>query len=694
MERVMATKHWMSHLAIVTWVALLAGCGGSGMPAAAGAFAPQFAALPAQASSTAQRMVALHRPVCRGKCLTGTAAVGAAFANGVVSITDSTGANACQEGSITTSLGGTYTCNLKGAATAPFFVVVTDPTGNFQPVVSVATAAPTGSQPLVVNATPLTTAILTVLSNGDPLALVASGTIDTQALATITSQVVAQLAPVLSSVGADSTYDPFSTPIVAATSSNTGNSADAVLDVVTITTSGANVSLTTAGSTTSVPLGSTQTVPPPSSSTLSLLDAQQAFASQMTQCFALPTSSRVLAADASVPLTSGGPTVTSMASACTAPVSTAANAGVDFMHNGYSFGQLMYTLLNRDSMTGAAVSVPEAVLVIPGSGTTPDRAILNFRFVDNQGNPGNILMAASNLPNAPTPGWWLTGNQEPIDAYPRPAIRRVEELNPAAPASSGDYQSGFTPVINALGPNGIVNGQPMNKVRLSGPGLPMNGLVFVAPTPAEVNQRYMDLNDVNGALTTPGRCGGVIPGNCPLFWMERTVSLADTTTATNPASFFWRQASMTLTPGSPVKGALYTIEVFYGADTTPTFTYQKPLLSGVVPASQGANLQWNSLGPTSAQLLDPTNTTYNGTLSFTVTIDWLQNLLAEQIASATISTDYKGTVATSVQAAPGATSLQFPSVNTPPLGPNNSRLLLFGYRVLDGSAKSAMYKWN
>jgi hypothetical protein len=222
--------------------------------------------------------------------------------------------------------------------------------------------------------------------------------------------------------------------------------------------------------------------------------------------------------------------------------------------------------------------------------------------------------------------------------------------------------------------------------------------VFEAPVSTEVNQVYMDLNNVTGTVPpVPGRCGGQVAGNCPLFWLQVTAGLtgtAATTLAPNPVSLLWLQPGTPVAAGAVAKGSVYTFQVFYGGDTAPAYTFRKMLIAQAGPATQGSLLQWNGLGPTSSALLDPANSTYNGWLKFPVTIDWTSNPLAEQIGGATMSIDDQGTLATSVGAAPGASSVGFPAMNTPPLTTQTSRELLFGYRTLDGTAKSAMYRWN
>lgn len=138
----------------------------------------------------------------------GTAATGAALANATVTVTDSAGTNVCKEASIVTSGIGAYACTLISGKTAPFIVVVTDPSGSHLPLVSVTTVTPTVGTPLVLNASTLTTAIIGQLVGGDPLGVKASPTwIDATKLDALKAKVLAQLADFLSTIGAPTGYD-------------------------------------------------------------------------------------------------------------------------------------------------------------------------------------------------------------------------------------------------------------------------------------------------------------------------------------------------------------------------------------------------------------------------------------------------------------------------------------------------------
>lgn len=686
-------------------VTLVAGCGGGSDGAASGG------------TSTATPAAAT---------LTGTAATGSALANANVVVTDSTGNSPCVETAITTSALGTYTCTLKSGETAPFFVVVTDPTGNTAPLVSVTTTTPPAGTPLTLNATPLTTAILAQLaSDGNPLTLVNAKTVDANALKAVTANVVAQLSSVLSAIGAPANYDPFATSISAATASGVGNTADQILDVVTVSKDPATGQLrlgTVDG--TPVPLATATSggsaLPAPAANVSSLPQGAQALANALTACFALPASQRVLGTDFTVPATQGGPKVTSMAPACQNIASDTSNAGgIAFLHNGYAFGQWFLGYLMSDSMTGAKFSVPEVMAFYPaGSPSSPtyDTAILNTKFVDASGNPGNIIMLAryiaSGTSAAHPSNWWVVGNQQPVEVIDRLQVRRVEQVNPnfaGTSANSNSYshfQTGIQFWINAKGPGSVNGNGSLSFARVTGPGLPTSGLVYIAPTgdSNEPTQVYMDVSNKTGTVPGTTRCSSTVATyNCPNFWLARTAGLtgsAAATLATPPGSAnnpVWAQpASDTLDPNPVVKNARYQVELFYGSQTTPDLVYHKTLLTDLVQATQAVNLPWNTAGSQTLADLNPSNSATNGALS-SLTVDWAQNPSAQQIGSAAVTVDTKGTYSASTNVARGATSAVIGLPNSqqvPALTSSGTRSVLFNYRMLDNSLKSMVYTYN
>lgn len=657
--------------------------------------------------------------------LEGTAATGAALANASVAITDSTSSAPCEQATITTSALGSYTCTLKSGRTAPFFIVVTDPTGNTPAMVSVQTTTPAAGEKLTANVTPLTTAILAQLSaDGNPLSVVAAKSVDVPALTSLTANVVAQLANVLTAIGAPAGYNPFTTAITAASASGTGNTADLVLDVVRITvnpTTG-GLALSTVDDPTPVPLATAtvagSAMPTPAAGISTLAQALPIAAKAFNACFAVPVAQRVTASNATVPFTQGGAEVTGVAAECQDIAASTANAaGINFLHNGYRSGQLFYGLLTSGStMTGAQFSVPEIMLYLPATATAPEQAVVNIRFVDANGNAGNVItvarrIAGSSSATRPTE-WWLVGNQQLVDSSVRTQVRRVEQFNPnvtlvSSPNRISTFQSGLIFTVNQSGP-GSTNGTDLLQLaRFSGPGLPGNGaagtgLVYVRSTGL---QFAMDLFNKTGSLTTGAQCGNVnnTTFNCPNLWFARTQGItgsAATTPGTNQVTAVWAQPADGFNPALVVKGSRYNVELFYGATiaaagANPALrSYTKTLLGDMVQATQAVNLPWNSLGAQSTSALNP-NGLLAGAQVNNLTLDWTQNPSAQQIGSVNVIVDTAaGSFGPGRSVARGALSALVDNMTVPAFTPTTSRTLLLNYRMGDGSVKSSTYQYN
>lgn len=630
-----------------------------------------------------------------------------------VTITNSAGASPCVEATITTTALGSYTCTLKAGEVAPFFVVVTDPAGIAAPLVSIATNTPAAGAALTVNATPLTTAIVAQLAaDGNPLSVVDSKTVDAAALKAVTDNVVAQLGPVLTSIGAPAGYDPFSTSITAATAGNTGNTADAVLDVVKVVTDPASgkLALATIDNPTPVALatatspGSALPTPDPAVTTLS--QATQLAAQKFEACFALPTAQRVLATT-NLPAADGGPQVDAVGAACEDFVSDAANAGtVDYLHNGYNAGQHFYGILTSDTMTGAKFSVPEIMALYPknAAATAPapdayDRAVLNVRYLDANGNPGNVITVAARVPGSssatrPTE-WWLVGNQQSVDVTVRVNIRRFEQMNASNTAKFSAFQNGIQFDINAKGPGSVLGGvDSLTLARVTGPGLPANGLVYKVSSQA--SQPTMDLFNKSGSLTAGNQCGNGTTFNCPNMWFARTQGLtgsAATTLAGNPAGMVWAQAADAIDTTKFVKGARYKVELFYGTNTgTADLVVFKTLLSDLIPVTNAVNLPWNTLGTNSLAAFDPAGSLAGAQTA--LPIDWVQNVSAQQVGGVRAAVDSTGSFGPSKPVPKGATSIVYDSATVPAFTTSSLRTILMGYRVTDSSNKTAVYSYN
>ena len=692
-----------SLLALCAGVALLAsGCGGGGGGDGGSASLPP-----------------VNQPVTPAAAqLTGTAATGSALANAPVAITNSAGNSPCVETSITTSALGAYTCTLKAGETAPFFIVVTDPTGDKPPMVSVSTTTPAAGATLTLNVTPLTTAIVAQLASPpNALSVVNARAVDATQLAAIKTNVVAQLQSVLAAIGMPAGYDPFSTAITAASPGTTGNTADLVLDVVKVTTDPASgqPAILTVDSQVPVVLATANAagsaLPAPATSVSTLSAGTQVAAQALNACFAVPLATRVTSTDTTIAASDGGPDIDGAAPECQDIVADPANAaGMDFLHNGYDGGQFLYGLMTSDTMTGAKFSVPDVMAynpasttAAPGSFNALDRVTLNFRYVDANGNPGNFITVAARIPGASTSThpteWWVTGNQQAVDVSVKLVMRRSEQFNAAATSNPSAFMSGVQFLVNPIGPGSVRNGQPLHMARITGPGLPAAGVVYiVSPNPA---QTWMDLWNKTGSLTVGSECGnGGASTNCNNIWLEQTAGLTGTGATTLAANLSnnasvrmtWVQPGEAFDPSLFVRPAQYHFELFYGTNTgTADVTVNKSLLSDLVRATQGASLPWNTPGTQLLAALDPAGALAGAQSALTV--DWTLNASAQQIGNAQGMVS-SGTYGPQKNVPRGASSVVLDNQTVMPFTTSTTRAILLGYRMLDGSSKSAVYRYN
>jgi len=664
--------------------------------------------------------------------VSGTAAVGAALANAQVSVTDASKASVCTEAAIVTTGAGSFTCTMVAGKAAPFLVVVTDPSGAYAPLLSIVASTPQAGTPLIVNATPLTTAIVAQLSpSGDALALVADPTLmNVDTLNSVRTNVLAQLAPTLAALGAPAGYDPFSTPITAATASQNGNTADRVIEtlkfssvngvttVATIDNPAGAVAL--AGATTANP----PALPAPSATIVTLADALRLLSNALTNCFALPVSQRVLATDTTIATSAGGPEVTSVADACdeiTHP---------DYLTNGFSAGQQFYGLLNDAAMVGAKFNPPEVMRFIDDTTAADnDRVILNLRYTDANGVAGNIITLGQKFPGSSTADrqtdWWLYGNQQPVDTSIQAFVRRSDQrvpnpgTAPFANAGASRYESGLNLFINKDGPGSA----GMRAARVKGPGLPPAGVVLTRPDPAVcTDQNWLNIRRKDGN-TDPAAATFASAGN--IFRLQRTIGLsgADATTLrlnpnggnTNTTAFpDWAHpldygaavgATNYIDYSQLSANIAYTVELYYDGETAPRYTLTKTLLSPVIPATRGANLQWIALTQGTLDYLDPANALAAAQPS--MNLAWAANPFAETVRSAGVYTFAGGAsvnqgqvpvmrgATSTVANAPGNVACVGGSMFSALTDDGNtSRAIQLRYRMLDGSFKDAFARWN
>jgi hypothetical protein len=661
--------------------------------------------------------------------LAGTAAVGAALANANVKVTDVSGANVCLEATVVTNGTGGFTCTVLAGRTAPFLVVVTDPFAAYPPMVSIVTTTPLAGTTLVTNATPLTTAIVGQLApDGNALSVVSNpALIDLAALAAIKANVLTQIQPVLSALGAPAGYDPFTTPIVAATPTQSGNTADQVIETLRISTvAGTTYIATVDNPAGSVPIANAGTtnppqLPAPSPTLLSLNDTARRVVQSLNDCFALPVAARVLALDSGIPANSGGPSVTAMAPVCQAI------AHPDYLTSGYRFGQRYYGLLTDSAMVGATFSPAEIMLFVDDtSAADNDAAVLNLRYVDANGVSGNQIEVVRKLPGTATAGnpsdWWVHGNRRAVDATIRAFIRRSEQRapNPGTPpftnAGASRFETGLEIFVNKDGPNSA----GLRAARVTGPGLPPAGVVLTRPNDTIVtDQTWLNLRRKDG-LTDPA---SATPANDVgnVFRLERTQGVdgaAASAVQPNPNA---GNSNSTAFPnwahpldfgapiGTPTEGYIafaqlkpfnvYTFEIFYDGETAPRYTFTARTLTAVVPATYAVNLRWIALTPqtlgyvTAGDPLAAEQTTMN--------LAWIADPFAETIRSAGVYTFGGGQsvidgVVPVARGATSATAVAPASTPFPALTNDgtSARTIQLRYRMLDGSYKDSTTRFN
>jgi hypothetical protein len=653
----------------------------------------------------------------------GTAAVGAALANATVQVTDRAKNPACYESPIYTDGLGSFTCTVRPGLAAPLLVVVRDAFQAYAPIVSIVDSLPPAGSVLVTNATPLTTAIVSQLApNGNALALVSDPSlIDLAKLAAIKANVLAQLQAVLAAIGAPAGYDPFTTPIVAATPNQPGNTADHILEMLRFSTVNSVNRIGTIDNPAGVVLAGLApgaVLPAPSAGALALGSTMQQMTNAFNACFALTVNQRVLAVNFGIPANQGGPEVTSLGAACQSIWHA------DYRNSGFRSGQRHFGLLRDNAMVGAAFALPEIMLFRDDTTAADnDVAVLNFRFVDANGISSNIIEVARKLPGSATAqhlsDWWMHGNRGVVDATVRPVIRRSEQLVPnpgVAPfqnTSASRFEAALEFFINKDGPGSA----GLRAVRATGPALPPTGIVLTRPDPSIVtDQTWMNVRSKDGKTDPADATFSGNNGNNFLLQRTKAITGADAfefrpnPNAGNTTNVFPNWAHPMdyglLPTNEPfidfaqlATGTAYTLEYFYDGETAPRHVESKTLLAPVTPATFAANLQWIDLTAQTRRYLSP-----NDPLAQPQTVmnlGWIANPFAETAASAGVYTGNGGQFvndaiitfprgATSAQAvAPSGTP--FPALTNTGTSGRNIQLR---YRMLDGSYKDSFTRYN
>lgn len=667
--------------------------------------------------------------------LVGTVAIGAALTNGTVEVIDRAGAPACTQTPVTTDTSGRYRCVLGAASEAPFVIVVTDADGLVNPMISVLTTKPAAGSEATANVTPVTTAIVAQLdANKDPFALwgdaAAIAALDPATLEAVKANVVAQLAPVLVDVGVDPAgFDPVTSPFVG----GSGTGVDKMLDQVRVTFDNGAPTLSNAlnPDAPAVPMADATTTNPPvlAASALSVpfdMAELDVFKREMERCFAVPSATRTINPDFVTRR------MDDAAPECWDLLAEIGRTGIDmdFLHNGYDGEAYLFGLLTSADMDGARFNRPELMRYV-SQPDGRDEAVLNLKFRTTAGFPDNRVLVAKKFPGsrAGASQWWLIGNQRPLDAFIRAAIRQREQTIPQSVldassafnnAARSRYEVGLEIFVHRPNNGGTVNNprNPNNAVRyvrVKGPGLPTAGLMY-ADGNVGMPQNWMSILNATGA--NPNEAGlpqQFVDHTSNIFRIQRTkgVSGADAyTLRPNPnvgsptfTTVDWAHPAMY--GQAPVATwqfdlsqvptwSLYTFEAFCGADTTPCHTFTSRIVTPLMPASYAATQQWHAFLPASRAFVSD-----GAAAASSAEIAWQSNALAERVGTVNAySHSPSGAVnSASIGVPRGAFSRTVSSVGGefPPISVSDStrgRTLQLRHLMLDGSYKDHLIHFN
>lgn len=666
----------------------------------------------------------------------GTAAIGAALVGGEISVIDRTGAQACTNQPVTTDATGSYRCVLDSTSQGPYVVLATDPAGLIAPMISILTVKPAVGSTSTTNVTPLTTAIVAQLApDNDAFALVSDpsglAALDLDELEAIASNVVTQLSDVLTGAGIDpATFDPLTTPFVG----GSGAGADQMLDQIRVSFDGGEPTLSNVlnPDAPAVPMADATTTAPPAVGTSVLTTpfaiSELEFAkTELERCFAVSSVQRAPDPD------TAQRRLREVAPECedfVAAAGDAPNVDIDFRHNGYDAPAYFFDLLTSAQMDGAQFNLPELMRFIPRQDGR-DEALLNIKFRTSAGFTDNRILTAKKFPGSRASGtqWWLIGNQRPVDAFIRAAIRQREQTIPqdVLDASSAfnnaarsRYEVGLEIFVQRPNNGGTVNNpnNPNNAlryVRVTGPGLPTAGLVL-ADAGAAQPQNWMGILNATGANPNDTDSTQQLAGTTSnIFRIQRTQGISGSQAftlrpnpnvgAANPTFFDWAHPAMygeapdanwQFDLSRVPAWSLYTFEAYCGVGTTPCHTFSTRITTPLVPAPYAATQQWHSFAAPSRAFVQ------DGALATSsVDIAWTPNVLAERVGSVNAySYSPQGSVNSASTGVPrGSFSRTVTAVNGefPPLSVGDNtrgRTLQLRHVMLDGSYKDHLIQFN
>ncbi len=679
-------------------------------------------------------VVTEQQPVLESKIIVGTVAIGAALGNVSVEIVDSSSSSPCIESAIITDASGNYQCTLRTPLPKlPYFIRATDVTGTTTDLFSVITT--NESTPVTtVNVTQLTTAIIAQAHELSASVIFFDPSRFSQKnLDIVKINVVKQISQVTNAIGLRN-FDPFSSPIVAATANQKGNMADLILDLIRITKDGNDrLVFHSLGNPEAIQIASTtETGTQVLAPTIDNFDGLSVFlnntAKKFNLCAALPSDQRVMRNAEGV--------FQSLNNACLAMVSVAdSNSGIpEFKEMGQTvdwfFWEWLGDRVNKDVWTKGVVMAPSIMIFCRANTNCSrtknfdiqyprDRAWISINIKDvNGGNPLTFMTVAQNYGAPNQSNWQITGNQSDFDHRIQASLKREEDWNPDYEKIK--YKVGVTARINKTSPNS----NNFDAVKVEGPGFPTTGLWYFKVSNSSnfviANERIGNPT-VGTSGTTALQILGVqkeftpVCSGCLSYTMVRADSplSGGSPVITRPGDAQANRLQYALggAEGSyngddqsrrPIAGDFYRFSAYKAG--TIVYTDYQPLTSDVLNPLLAHKVLWMTPGSNILAALDPTNTTLNPATSISsLDINWSSPMIAkititevEPIKNVWVS-QTNGGFENSAKLKIGEmkiTAMPLSGQEFTSLGLNQLREIGIEHRMMDGSVKASSYNFE
>lgn len=578
--------------------------------------------------------------------ISGVVAYGAPMANAMVTVTDSRG----NSRTATTDSEGIYTLNLTGL-TAPFFLKASGAAGDAnREYTALMVSAPRAGETGTANVTPLTHALVTMISSDGSSPDEFTDTarlkgLDAAKLGSALTHLQTALQDVLSDAGLPGNFDPLTFQFKADRTS----AADILLDTIKVSVSDQGVALTNArlpASETAIPSpASTVTIKGTGTTPTRLgrptvpkkeLKGLDAFVADANACLALAPAERAAKDGAGNYILKG---------AC----STVSGFDVaNYKSNGYSLTMLWGNRLLESIPADSRLLPPEFLLFQDGG----QKALIRLASTSPNGGRAYYETAAKGSDGV----WRIVGNQLNYDARVEVSMVRRKDVSTYgltlanSMTSSADagknvgrldaYMSQLGFSFNPMGPNG----SDVYAVRIKGPGLPDSGIVL-ARSSACGTSRHLAFYSNNGTLpaATLNSAATSATGNSwtldvsahgsaykgtDFYNQLRGLSATGTASTSSSNPIAARAVDMKTIP----EFAMYNWEVFTTASTsTAQATFSTPITTRPLAASEGRKQAWASLDDDARAYLDPTQGKELDTASFGWTLPHAQ---APAVASA------------------------------------------------------------